>query len=117
MIKVSIIKDKMVESTNKKSSQDGILILLGGSSFMGLTLLRQLAEQGAHRVVVVNRGNSYWANESGEIIAKHASMIHHVKLDRKDSTRSVETLSEVLLEMTKDGTKIDSVVDFSCFKP
>ena len=106
----------MVEST-KQSSLDGVLILLGGSSFQGLTLLRKLASEKKKKIVVVNRGNSYWNNESGKLIAENSERITHVKVDRKNSEKFIQNMIIVLLKLTKNGDRIDSIVDFSCFKP
>jgi hypothetical protein len=41
-----------------------IVILLGGSSFMGLTLLKKLEE----KTYVLNRGKRYWDGLSFEIL-------------------------------------------------
>jgi len=49
-------------STPKKKS----LIILGGSSFMGLTLLQALAQlsENFSKIYVINRGRTYWDNLS-----------------------------------------------------
>ena len=58
----------MVEVENTTTRK--LILLLGGSSFMGLTLLKQLAKMtDKYHICVVNRGKSYWDGESTKIMA------------------------------------------------
>ena len=97
-------------------SQQGLLVLLGGSSFMGLTFLRSLAKSTKIKVVVINRGNKYWDGESQKLIESN-QFISHLKADRKKSDQFIKIVYEDLLAKTEDGTKVEHFVDFSCFKP
>ena len=63
----------MVESNNCAEQETNVyrsqILLLGGSSFMGLTLLKQLAlMQDKFLVTMVNRGKTYWDRESAKIV-------------------------------------------------
>ena len=61
-----------------------VLIILGGSSFMGLTLLEQLSNQIElyKAIYVLNRGKIYWDGRSTEIMSQHSEIIKHIKADR-----------------------------------
>ena len=43
-------------------------------------------------------------------------MIKHLKADRKKPDKFIKTVYESLLSLTEDGTKVEHIVDFSCFK-
>ena len=48
----------------------GVYIIYGGTQFMGLTLMRQFSlSESEIKVLLVNRGNIYWNNESAKIIS------------------------------------------------
>ena len=52
----SAIENDKIQQT--QSTQN--VLILGGSSFMGLELLKTLAERGNTNVFFVNRGSKYW---------------------------------------------------------
>ena len=50
---------------------------------MGLTLMRFFSEQKSEtKVLIVNRGRSYWGGESEKIVAKQPAKFEHVHADR-----------------------------------
>ena len=70
----------MVEAQKMKDQ----IVILGGTSFMGLQLLDKLLTiEGDFDIVLVNRGNSYWGGRSDELISKSKKTVHKVKTDRK----------------------------------
>ena len=100
------------QEEQKSGIRKKVVLLLGGSSFQGLTLLKQLAKTD-NLVVVVNRGKNYWDNESTKIIAQNSTQITHCKADRKKEsftesvTQHIQNLGAIILT---------HVVDFSCYK-
>ena len=75
---------------------------------MGLTLLHKLAEDPSRPVFIFNRGNGYWNNTNGKLIAK-TEHFTHVIADRHDPK-----FSEVVKKAVGDR-KVHAVVDFSCY--
>jgi hypothetical protein len=65
---------------------DKVLIILGGSSFMGLTLLERCSAN-IHtfsKIYVLNRGKKYWDGASTDIMNKHPDVFHHILQDRDE---------------------------------
>jgi nucleoside-diphosphate-sugar epimerase len=85
------------------------IILLGGSKFMGLEVLKKLIESdNIKSIYVINRGNIYWNNKFNEIANKNVT---HIKADRRDKENFKSTLSSIM-----EKVNIDFVIDFSCYK-
>lgn len=59
-----------------------MFVIYGGTSFMGLALLRHFASNTDAKVMLVNRGNTHWDGESDKII-NNQSRFTKVKADRK----------------------------------
>ncbi len=65
-------------------------MIFGGTSFMGLGLLKYIAsiEQMTQQVLIVNRGNVHWDNESASVMAKRPDRFIQVKADRDEESFS-----------------------------
>ena len=80
------------------------VLILGGTTFMGLTLLKALSTQKERDLVavLVNRGNTYWEDESGKCIkactddSTSRTTFHHVKADRKKPEAFAEAILKEL---------------------
>eukprot|EP01100_Stratorugosa_tubuloviscum_P011420 TRINITY_DN5090_c2_g1_i1.p1 TRINITY_DN5090_c2_g1~~TRINITY_DN5090_c2_g1_i1.p1 ORF type:complete len:396 (-),score=151.64 TRINITY_DN5090_c2_g1_i1:60-1247(-) len=89
----------------RKSNQKKILIL-GGTNFMGRTLVHSLLEQN-HLITILNRGNVYWndADPFGDRVRK-------VVCDRDNTQLFKRFLTNLL-----DQNSVDYIVDFSAYEP
>jgi nucleoside-diphosphate-sugar epimerase len=62
-----------------------MIVIYGGTSFMGLALLKHLAVASDAQVMLVNRGNTYWNGESDKVIGDSSRFVK-VVADRKSDT-------------------------------
>ena len=89
----------------------GVYLVYGGTQFMGLTLMRHFSLQPSEtKVILVNRGKSYWDGESEKIVAKQPNRFEHVKADR-----NLDSFTEKV-QKGIDGRTVLAVIDFSCYK-
>jgi hypothetical protein len=103
----------MVEASEKRK----VSLILGGSSFMGLSLLRELASNPDDAVIFCNRGKKYWGGESFKIQEQNKLNVIHVKADRKKSGKYISKILSAL-DSNFPQTKqfyISQVADFCCF--
>jgi nucleoside-diphosphate-sugar epimerase len=81
------------------------VLLLGGSKFMGLELIKRLIDS-EFELYIINRGNSYWNGKFYEII--DGKNCKHIKLDRNDH-KFGHNIKEMELFY-------DYIIDFTCFE-
>lgn len=90
------------------------VLILGGSTFMGKSLLSRLSRQSSLDVHYVNRGRKYWNNESRSI--KNVSHTYGNREDKKDFTKVLAYLSRKRgISGAIGAAKWSAVVDFSAF--
>jgi len=78
---------------------------------MGLSLIREFSQQKSEiKVLLVNRGNSYWGDECAKIISERPDRFERVIADR-----NLDSFAERVKEVIGDRTVL-AVVDFSCYK-
>lgn len=89
------------------------ILVLGGSTFMGKTLLTRLSQIPDLEVHYVNRGRKYWNNEVKAL--KKLSYSYGNREDKKDFTKVLNYLSYKLGILETKSEKWDAVIDFSAF--
>ena len=92
------------------SNSNKTFIILGGSSFMGLTLLRDISKIEGATVYVINRGRIYWDNLSQAVINSSQKMFH-IKSDR----RKIKQFGQDMLSIFEKHEKIDAIIDFCAY--
>jgi hypothetical protein len=102
----------MVEE--KGSNSSGYVLVLGGSSFMGLTLLQGLMETTQLKVCFINRGNNYWDNKVGDLLKKYSQKLYFTKTKGgRDKTLLYQEALKQIFEV--HGKNISAIIDFCCF--
>ncbi len=81
---------------SKKDTKHTIIIL-GGSSFMGLTFLNEIAANidFFQKVYIINRGRKYWDGKSEEIMQKYSNVFVHIKQDRNKRKQFMQKMKEI----------------------
>ncbi|PHJ24749.1 nad dependent epimerase dehydratase family protein [Cystoisospora suis] len=95
------------QEVNKKKKK---ILVLGGTAFIGRTVVESLAA-GGYSLVLLNRGRSYWDG-------KHVENAEYIQADRRDSTafsKCIDTLTQKEVEEGRESWL--AVVDFSAYKP
>jgi len=89
------------------------VLVLGGSTFMGKSLLSSLSQLPDLDVHYINRGRKYWNNEVKNI--KNVRYTYGNRDEKKDFTRILTYLSRKLGMEDTETEKWDAVIDFSAF--
>ena len=98
----------MVESKNEVNT----CLVFGGSSFMGLTLIKRLIkDKKFERIVYVNRGKNYWDRASRDL---EGDVLKHIKADRKMENQFTTNVCKYF--QMNPQLKVVAIIDFSCFK-
>lgn len=86
-----------------------IVLILGGSTFMGKDLLFKLSKDPNYEVHYINRGKKYWNDSVSQI-----QNVHYTYGNRDDN----EEFTKLLRYLTNKlgGRKWEAVIDFSAFK-
>lgn len=97
------------------------ILILGGSKFMGLSLLEKLIEitetcQTETNIFIVNRGKLYWNGLFYKMISGK-KYIHHIKADRENREEFGKAIDQVIetIQLKDKSHTLDYVIDFSCF--
>jgi len=81
------------------------ILVLGGTEFMGRTLISELLKREEFRITMLNRGNQYWGSEN-----PFGSSVQRILCDREDRQRFISFIKESV-----SNRRWDFVVDFSAF--
>ncbi|CDW87009.1 nad dependent [Stylonychia lemnae] len=99
--------------------QNQHVLVLGGSSFMGLELLITLSKRQNTLVYFINRGKKYWDGLSHTLTEQHPDRIFHYVGDRGKRLEFQQVLGKMFEDMKiKSGgasEQFDLVVDFSAY--
>lgn len=90
------------------------ILVLGGSTFMGKSLLEYLSTHKDYDVHYVNRGRNHWSNS-----VKTIPNIHYTygnRENKKDFQLILSYLSEKLDILPTNDKKWDVIIDFSAFR-
>jgi hypothetical protein len=88
-----------------------MILILGGSQFMGLDFLSRISSNPLYKVVYTNRGRPYWNNEA----QKYGTTFY--PCNRDDYDDFIKVLNYVNF---KEGITMDNrwiVIDFSVYSP
>lgn len=89
------------------------ILVLGGSTFMGKTLLQRLSLNQENDVHYINRGRKYWNNEVKSF--PNIKYTYGNREDKQDFTKILVYLSKKLGIFSDSEKYWDIVVDFSGF--
>ncbi|CAD8164639.1 unnamed protein product [Paramecium pentaurelia] len=89
-----------------------LILVLGGSTFMGKELLQDLSQNESYEVHYINRGKNYWNNAVNQI--KNIYYTYGNREDTNDFTTLLRYLQKKL-NVGIDGRKWEAVIDFSAF--
>ncbi|CAD8075474.1 unnamed protein product [Paramecium sonneborni] len=89
-----------------------LILVLGGSTFMGKELLQDISENESYEVHYINRGKNYWNNAVNQI--KNVYYTYGNREDTTDFTTLIRYLSKKL-GVGVNGRNWEAVIDFSAF--
>jgi UDP-glucose 4-epimerase len=89
-----------------------LILILGGSTFMGKELLSDLSKNESYEVHYINRGKTYWNNAVTKIENVHYTFGN--REDTNDFTILLKYLSKKL-GVGVNNRKWEAVIDFSAF--